>query len=112
MKTAEGWRFDLEEGKDELLSRRIGRNELDTIETMYEYVEAQKEYFAKGRDGNPPAYAQKVRSSAGKHDGLYWETKEGEATSPFGELVADAQKAGYGPQATSPSPSTATTTRS
>ena len=98
VKTPEGWRFDLEAGKDELLSRRIGRNELDTIETMYEYVEAQKEYFAKGRDGNPPAYAQKVRSSDGKHDGLFWPPKEGEEDSPFGDLVAEAKKGGYGPK--------------
>jgi hypothetical protein len=99
VKTAEGWRFDLEEGKDELLTRRIGRNELETIETMYEYVQAQKEYFAEGRDGNPAAYAQRVRSAPGKHDGLYWETKEGEAQSPLGEFVADARKEGYGPGA-------------
>ena len=82
VKTAEGWRFDLEQGKDELLSRRIGRNELRVIETLYEYVEAQKEYFAKGRDGNPPAYAQKVRSSAGKHDGLFGKPPEGGGGEP------------------------------
>lgn len=97
VKTPEGWRFDLEEGKEELRHRRIGRNELDTIETLYEYVEGQKEYYAKGRDGNPAAYAQKVRSTSGKHDGLYWEQKEGEEESPFGDLFAEAQKAGYGP---------------
>jgi hypothetical protein len=95
LKTPEGWRFDLEEGKDELLTRRIGGNELETIATMYEYVEAQKEYFAAGRDGNPPAYAQKVRSTPGKKDGLYW---EGEPASPFGDLVAEAAKHGYTPR--------------
>ena len=102
VKTPEGWRFDLEAGKDELLSRRIGRNELSTIETMYEYVDAQKEYRAKARDGNPPAYAQKVRSSPGKHDGLYWASKEGEEDSPFGDLVAEARKGGYGPAGDEP----------
>jgi hypothetical protein len=104
VKTPEGWRFDLEAGKDELLSRRIGRNELSTIETMYEYVDAQKEYKAKGRDGNPPAYAQKVRSTEGKHDGLFWPAKEGEEESPFGDLVAGAQKSGYGPRGDEPQP--------
>jgi Protein of unknown function (DUF2950) len=94
VETPEGWRFDLEGGKDELLTRRIGHDELDTVATMYEYVEAQKEYVGAGRDGNPPAYAQNLRSTAGKHDGLYWESKEGEAASPLGELVADARKEG------------------
>jgi hypothetical protein len=104
VKTASGWKFDLAKGKDELLSRRIGRNELETVDTLYEYVEAQKEYFAKGRDGNPPAYAQKVRSSDAKQDGLYWETAEGEDPSPFGELIAEASKAGYGPSKGDPQP--------
>jgi hypothetical protein len=92
-----GWRFDLEAGKDELLSRRIGRNELNTIETMYTFVEAQREYFAKGRDGNPPAYAQKVRSSPGKRDGLYWDNPANEPASPLGPLVEEAAGAGYKP---------------
>jgi hypothetical protein len=94
-----GWRFDLEEGKEELLSRRIGRNELETIETMYAYVEAQKEYAATGRDGNPPAYAQKVHSTPSKHDGLYWENGANEPESPFGPLVGEAETAGYSPPA-------------
>jgi hypothetical protein len=97
VKSADGWRFDLEAGRDELLNRRIGRNELHTIETMYEYVDAQKEYFAKGRDGNPQAYAQKVRSAEGKHDGLFWESAQGEEQSPLGPLVVEARKSGYGP---------------
>jgi len=97
VKSANGWKFDLEQGKEEVLARRIGRNELRVISTFYEYVQAQKEYFAKGRDENPPAFAQKVRSSPGKHDGLYWETKEGEEASPFGPLIVDAEKAGYKP---------------
>src|SRR5262249_48048363 len=67
------------------------------ISTFYEYVQAQKEYHDKSHDGNPPAYAQKVKSSPGKQDGLYWETKEGEEDSPFGPLVADARTAGYTP---------------
>jgi hypothetical protein len=104
VKSGSGWAFDLEAGKDELLSRRIGRNELQTIETLYAYVEAQKEYFAQGRDGNPPSYARKVRSTEGKHDGLFWPTAEGEEPSPMGELVADARAAGYGPKDGEPQP--------
>jgi hypothetical protein len=92
VKTSEGWRFDLEQGADEVLGRRIGANELATIDTMYEYVDAQAEYFAVGRDGNPPAYAQKVRSTPGKKDGLYWPSGDGEPDSPFGDLVAAAAK--------------------
>jgi hypothetical protein len=94
VKTPEGWRFDLDTGADELLSRRIGQNELATIATMYEYVDAQREYFAAGRDGNPRAYAQRLRSTEGKRDGLYWPSAEGEPQSPFGDLVAAAAEEG------------------
>jgi hypothetical protein len=104
VKAGGSWRFDLEGGKEELLNRRIGRNELSTIETMYAYVAAQREYFAKGRDGNPPAYAQKVRSTEGKQDGLYWKTAEGAEPSPLGPLVVEARGAGYGPADGDPEP--------
>ena len=78
-----------------MLNRRIGRNELLTIETLHDYVDAQREYFAQGRDGNPPAYAQKFRSGEGRHDGLFWPTAQGEPESPMGELAARAAAEGY-----------------
>jgi len=96
VKKGETWVFDTKEGKDEILSRRIGRNELDTIEVMHAYVDAQREYVSKGRDGNGDIeFAQKIISTKGKHDGLYWEAKEGEEMSPFGPLVAEATQEGY-----------------
>ena len=96
VKKGETWVFDTKEGKDEILSRRIGRNELNTIEVMHAYVDAQREYVSKDRDGNGDIeFAPKIISTEGKHDGLYWEAKEGEEESPFGPLVAEAVKEGY-----------------
>lgn len=91
VKEAEGWRFDTAEGREELLNRRIGRNELWTLTTLHEVVEAQREYRSEPRDGNPPAFAQQFRSSEGKHDGLYWPTADGEERSPLGELLAESE---------------------
>jgi hypothetical protein len=90
-----GWEFDVEAGREEIMNRRVGRNEISTIETLRAMVEAQREYAAQGRDGNAPAFAQQFLSSAGKHDGLYWPTNEGEEESPLGPLVADAAEEGY-----------------
>ncbi|HET9765767.1 MAG TPA: DUF2950 domain-containing protein, partial [Thermoanaerobaculia bacterium] len=84
------WRFDTEAGRQELLNRRVGYNELATLHSLHEYVDAQREYAAAGRDGNPPAFAQRFRSTEGRHDGLFWPAAEGEAPSPLGELVAEA----------------------
>jgi len=90
------WVFDTKAGRDELLSRRIGRDELDTIQAMHGYVDAQREYIRKDRDGNGfLEFAQKLTSSEGKHDGLYWDSKEGEEESPLGPLFAEAAKVGY-----------------
>ncbi len=86
------WRFDTEAGREELLNRRIGYNELWTLASLHEYVDAQLEYATVGRDGNPPAFAQRVRSSEGLHDGLFWDTAEGEPLSPLGDLLAAAEK--------------------
>ena len=72
VKAGERWRFDTAAGRQELLNRRIGFNELATLSSLHAYVDAQFEYYAQGRDGNPPAFAQRVRSSEGKQDGLYW----------------------------------------
>ena len=96
VKKGETWVFDTKAGKDEILNRRIGRNELDTIAVMHAYVDAQREYVSKDRDGNGDIeFAQKIISTEGKHDGLYWKAKEGEEESPFGPLIAEATKGGY-----------------
>lgn len=90
-----GWQFDVESGVEEIANRRIGRNELSTIATMHEYVDAQREYASVGRDGRPAAYANRVLSTAGQHDGLYWEIAKGEPESPLGPMVAAAAEQGY-----------------
>jgi hypothetical protein len=96
VKEGESWRFDTKAGKEELLNRRIGRNELDTIQTCLAYVDAQREYALKDQDGDGLlAYAQKFWSTKGKKDGLYWEAKEGEEQSPMGPLAAQAVREGY-----------------
>ncbi len=89
-KAGERWRFDTEAGRQELLNRRIGYNELATLSSLHAYVDAQFEYRSQGRDGLPPAFAQQVRSNEGKQDGLYWATAEGEELSPLGDLLAEA----------------------
>ena len=96
VKVGETWRFDTTEGKKELLNRRIGRNELNTIQVCLSYVDAQREYALKDRDGDGlMEYAQKFVSTKGKKDGLYWKTEEGEEQSPLGSLAAKATKEGY-----------------
>jgi DUF2950 family protein len=90
------WRFDTAAGKEELLYRRIGRNELGAIAACRGYIDAQKDYAAEGHDGLPAGiYAQRLMSSSGKQDGLYWETAEGEPTSPAGPFLAEAGGQGY-----------------
>lgn len=90
------WYFDTAEGREELLNRRIGRNELWTLTALREGVEAQREYQATGRDGLAPAYAQRFRSSPGRQDGLWWPTAPGEPESPLGDLVAGSERAATG----------------
>ena len=92
------WRFDTQAGVEEILNRRIGENELSAILTSRAYVLAQWQYFTEaGADKDGVAeYAQKLISSPGKKDGLYWETAEGEGPSPLGGLVAAARAEGYG----------------
>ena len=90
------WRFDIEEGSEEILARRIGRNELNAIQVCLAYVDAQKEYAIKDRDGDGVlAYAQKFLSDPGKKNGLYWKAKKGDEQSPLGPLVGAAQEKGY-----------------
>jgi hypothetical protein len=98
VKKGETWVFDTMAGKEELLNRRIGRNELNTIQTCLAYVDAQREYAMKDRNSDKlREYAQKFWSAKGKKDGLYWEMKEGEEQSPFGPVAARGVQAGYAP---------------
>ena len=94
------WRFDTAAGREELLNRRIGKNELKAVAVCHAYVDAQYEYASRDRDGGGlRAYAQKVRSDPGKKDGLYWDDPTGKQPSPFGPLLAEAAAEGYTPQA-------------
>jgi Protein of unknown function (DUF2950) len=90
------WRFDTAAGREEILFRRIGENELDAIQSALAYVDAQDEYAEKDRTGaGVNTYAQRIISQPGKKDGLYWPTSQGEEVSPLGELIAEATKQGY-----------------
>jgi hypothetical protein len=90
------WRFDTASGRQELLYRRIGYNELGAIAACRGYIDAQKDYASVGHDGlSAGIYAQRLISSPGKQDGLYWETAEGDPPSPAGPLLAQASDEGY-----------------
>ena len=89
------WQFDAAAGRQEILYRRIGRNELDTIQTCLAYVDAQDDYAEMMRKGGVAPYAQRFVSSPGKMDGLYWPAREGEPQSPLGEFAARASNQGY-----------------
>jgi hypothetical protein len=90
------WQFDSKQGLDEILSRRIGKNELSVIQVAQAYVQAQNEYAALDPAGRGRGvYAQRIVSRPGKKDGLYWPTAEGEQPSPLGELAAQASAEGY-----------------
>ena len=93
VKTQAGWQFDTQQGREEVINRRIGRNELSVIQAMQAYVDAQIEYYERnpGKD-KLLHYAQKVTSSKGKRDGLYYPTNNGERPSPLGSLFASASK--------------------
>jgi hypothetical protein len=106
VKKGETWFFDTDKGREEILNRRIGDNELSTIQTMLAIVDAQREYAMKDLDGDGILeYAEKFRSDAGKKNGLHWEAKEGEEPSPIGELVAGARTEGYIKAGTKDNPS-------
>jgi hypothetical protein len=102
VKTEQGWQYDVVAGEVEVLARRVGRNELAVIQICQYYVKAQNAYAAEGRDGKPAGiYAQKTRSTPGKHDGLHWKVSApGEKRSPLGDLAAQAESEGYGPAST------------
>jgi Protein of unknown function (DUF2950) len=97
VKKNDRWVFDTAKGREEILNRRIGDNELSAIQVSLAYFDAQREYARKDRDGDGLVeYAQKVRSDAGKKNGLYWEAKTGEEVSPLGPFAVRAVKEGYG----------------
>lgn len=96
VKMATGWKFDSKAGAEEVLNRRIGRNERSAIQVCLAYVDAQREYATKDRDKDGLLeYAQKLISTPGQHDGLYWEDQEGKAVSPLGPLTTRAKAQGY-----------------
>jgi len=89
------WFFDTQAGKEEVLNRRIGENEIDTIHVLRACVEAQREYAAEDRDGNEVLkFAQRIASTPGTKDGLYWPPDQDGEISPLGPLVAKAQPPG------------------
>ena len=90
------WFFDTAAGKEEILNRRIGANELGALRVCRAYVEAQREYASVDRNGDEVLeYSQHLRSTPGTHDGLYWSTRTGDELSPLGPLVAQARVEGY-----------------
>jgi hypothetical protein len=90
------WIFDTAAGMEEILNRRVGLNELQTIQVMLAVVDAQREYAATDRDTDGLLeYAQKFNSDPNTKDGLYWKTEEGQPPSPLGALVAQAKREGY-----------------
>jgi hypothetical protein len=101
----DAWYFDTSAGKEEILFRRIGRNEIATIGVLRELVAAQKEYYSKTHEDSVKQYAQKFISDQGKHDGLYWNAINREPESPIGPLLAYASSEGYAKKLSSlPSP--------
>ena len=98
VKSQRGYVFDTETGRDEILNRRIGRNELAAQQVCLAVVDAQREYVAlRPMGGTLPEYARKLVSDPGRKNGLYWATREGEQPSPLGPLVASAAAQGYAP---------------
>ena len=99
VRRADRWTFDAKSGADEILNRRIGRNELAAIQVCLAYVDAQREYALKEGSGNGlHAYAMKLVSAPGKKDGLYWPAGDGEPQSPLGPLASKAKEEGYAGQ--------------
>jgi hypothetical protein len=96
VRTGDAWFYDGDAGLEEMYNRRIGSNELTTIKVCYEYVRAQREYADEDRDGDEVReYAQRVMSTRGVKDGLFWPTDEDGDESPLGPMVASATAEGY-----------------
>ena len=91
--TKTGWEFDTDEGRIEVLRRRIGRNELDAIQTALAFVDAENEYADKDRGEGTGVYAQRIVSTPGKKDGLFW--RDDSDPSPLGAMAAEASSEGY-----------------
>lgn len=90
------WFFDTQAGKEEILNRRIGADELGAIVVCHSYVQAQREYATRVRNGDDILeYSQHLRSSPNTHDGLYWHAEAGEPLSPLGPLISEAHAEGY-----------------
>ncbi|WP_186407429.1 DUF2950 domain-containing protein [Candidatus Accumulibacter aalborgensis] len=105
VRKGKGWVFDAAAGREEIINRRIGRNELGAIQTLLAIVDAQREYAAADPDGNgSPDYAQRFVSSKGKKDGLFWPVQGDEPPSPLGPLVSAAAREGYGSKTASVAP--------
>lgn len=99
------WYFDSSDAKDEILVRRIGKNELGAIDVLNSMADAQAEYFAQAHDGSSVhQYAQKFISDEGKRNGLYWKAAEDQPESPLGPLAANASADGYGGNQQAPQP--------
>jgi hypothetical protein len=106
VKSADGWRFDTAAGKEEVLARRIGRNELAVIRVCRVYVTAQRLYARDGHDGKPAGvYAATFRSAPGQQNGLYWPAAHNQKRSPLGDLVAQAAEEGRVPVSNPQQPS-------
>jgi len=96
VRAGQEWIFSTDDGKQEIINRRIGKNELSSIQVSLAYVDAQREYARKDRDGSGVLqYAQRFLSNEGKKDGLYWPAAAGEESSPLGPLIARATDEGY-----------------
>lgn len=105
MKVGEGWAFDTDMGREEVLNRRLGRNELKAIQVCLTYVEAQQEYAMTDREQDGIIqYARKIWSDPGRRNGLYWEAAEGEVLSPLGPEIAQAARSGYTKTSDKPTP--------
>jgi hypothetical protein len=105
VKEGSEWRFDGEAAKEEVLIRRIGRNELKVIGICRAYVDMQRQYASDSHDGKPAGlFAQRLRSSPGRNDGLYWTKTAGGKRSPMGDLAAQAAAEGYDESRPSSSP--------
>jgi len=100
VKRGDTWSFDAKAGRQELLYRRVGRNELDAIDICHGYVEAQQKYALQKREGyDVNQYAQRIISTPGKQDGLAWQNPDGSWDGPIGEKIADAIEKGYSSRA-------------
>lgn len=95
VKAGDRWRFDSAAGAQEILDRRIGRNEIAAIRSMLAYVAGQKAYYALAEAHGHAAYAQRLVSSKDRHDGLYWPAAEGQEPSPLEDFVTQAMDEGY-----------------